>query len=119
MELGKIIRLPLKRKVLKFELEDAEGKVNEVVVNELTGLERDTYLSLVTSKTIFVDGKPQGMRDLKGLRSALLSACLTINAIAVTSATIDAWPTTTVEALFDAAQELSGLSEGAQKKGNA
>jgi len=81
---------------------------------EFAGKDRDTYLSFVSKKSSHV-GDRSVVRDFTGLSSQLIAMCLwdvETNEL-VSQSAIDAWPSSTVDALYKLAAKLNGLDNAA------
>ena len=99
-----LVRIPV-------ELEVPDGPILEAYLEELTGRQRDQYLNDLTSKIQMKGGKMDKMKTFDGLQSFLLTLCLRkkTDDKLFTKSEIEAFPAKVQEALYDAAQELSGL----------
>lgn len=97
---------------LKLKEEPVEIDGTQFILRELTGAQRDTYLSLQAGRAERhpETGKIIGVKNFDGINTKLVSMSLRgPDGKSVPEATIKDWPSTVVEALFEAAQELSGL----------
>ena len=89
---------------------DKDGVSKEYVLKELTGAQRDTYLDDVGGRLRYHGGKAAGLRTHKGLQAGLVAMCLVDDTDAlVPKATIQEFPSSTLQGLFKAAQILSSL----------
>jgi len=108
------LKLSLKRQVVEVELEKEDGSIQECLLYELNGADRDKYLSTI-NKTMRYDeaGKPVGLSSFDGLQSGLLRLCLFDKATgeSLSSSDIQSFPARVVNALFTKAQEMNGLNE--------
>ena len=102
--------LVLKREVV--ELEGPSG-VEAYYVEELDGVDRDSYLNLLGKKTRYDNaGKPVGLKTFDGLHVALVGLSLhKADGALVAKGVIEKYPAGVIEALFDMAQDLSVLTE--------
>lgn len=99
---------------LKLKEEPVEIDGAQFKLVELTGAQRDTYLSLQASRAERhpETGKIVGIKNFDGINTKLVSMSLRgPDGKQVPEATIKDWPSTVVEALFETAQELSGLDQ--------
>lgn len=114
-ELPTSISLGLKRKQIPVVIEDENGNSTNWELRELTAKARDEYMELLNKRQRFdSNGKVAGMTSVKGLHSELLTRSLFRNGgdnggKFVTEKEIEAWPSSAVQQLFDAASELNGL----------
>ena len=99
-------------KEVPVTLQTKSGEQN-VFLRELSGKSRDEYLSLLGKKMRYdSDGKPSGLKSFDGLHVALVALCLfDERSKAIPSSVIEQYPASVVEALFDAAQDLSKVTE--------
>jgi len=114
-------RFTLKRKEVEVEIEHEDGVVHVYTIRELSGTGRDSYLSSMAGKFKFDEnGKPSGVKDFNGLQASLLARCLFRDEALVPEKVIQEFPSSTVEGLFDVAQEVSALSKIGEQaaKGN-
>lgn len=87
---------------------------------ELTGQQRDAYLTEMLGRMRYVDGKPQGMRDLTDFNARLIHLSLRdAGGVRIPVDEIRMWRATTQKALFKMAQELSGLNDDEAEKEKA
>lgn len=107
---------------LKFSLRLKEMSVSiddkPHVLRELSGKQRDAYLNEIGPRMKFnVEGKTEGLTNYDGLQSGLLALCLyDEGGVLVKEKVLQEWPASVLSDLFDAAQKLSGLDKGAEKK---
>lgn len=79
-------------------------------LRELTGKQRDAYLTKNGAKMKYVKGKPAGLTTFDGVQTDLLSECLFDEKGQPVAASVMAkWPASIQDALFDAARKLSKL----------
>lgn len=111
------MRFSLVRKQVVITL-DTEGGSHKVFIRELTGKDRDGYLSYLGKKMRYdSEGKPQGMKSFDGLQIALLVKCLyDEDDHRVKESVIEAYPAAVVTALYEVAEELSALTDGAAEE---
>lgn len=105
------LRLTLKRKERAAIITGEDGKDYQYILREMSGAQRDAYMSAVAEKTRFDSkGNPAGMKSFDGLQAMLLSLCLLDETLKLVSKdAIQSFPATTQSALFEAAQVLNGL----------
>ena len=108
--------LTLVRKMQEVELIDVAGVINKCTLRELTGTERDKYLSSMSSRMKYdAKGKPIGIKSFDGLQAALLERTLyDSDDNLVEKAVIQEYPSSTLQALYEASQKLSALDEKAE-----
>lgn len=84
-------------------------------LKELTGKQRDAYLTKNSAKMKFVKGKPAGLTTFDGVQTDLLTECLfdEKNQL-VTAAEMANWPAHVQEQLFTEARKLSNLRQEKQ-----
>ena len=81
-------------------------------LRELLGRERDNFLNTLGTQTKYVDGKPAGLKDYRGMHATLLTQCLfDENGKVVTKEFVQGLPARITTALFNAAQKMSALAE--------
>jgi len=113
------IRLNLTRKTVDVVLEDSDGRDRNLELRELTGKDRDFYLSGVSERMRYdPKGKPLGLKSFKGLQSSLLTLSLYENDKNVQTKEIEGWPASVQEALFEQAQKISSLNQNEDEEGN-
>jgi len=107
------LKFSLELKEIPVVLENADGTKVDAYLRELTGKQRDSYLTGLSGRMKYRDGKVTGLSSFEGLQASLLSLCLVDKAdgklIGITR--IQTFPAKVQEALFKAAQELSGLDD--------
>ncbi len=93
-----------------------DGKKLELVMRELDNAGREAYLSNVTKRMKTNSQGVQTLDDVGGLQSSLLTKCLfwqgTDKPVEVKE--IQSWKAKTVQTLFEKAQRMAGLNEGAE-----
>lgn len=112
------LEFTLKRTEKTVKLENPDGTVSNYTLKELTGEERDKYLSGMAKKMkTGPDGKPIGLRDFEGIEADLIFLSLyDEKGKNVPTATIAKYPSRVQRMLFQAAQKLSGLDETAEEE---
>lgn len=116
---------------LNFKLDFKEKPVTindeDYMLVELTGKARDKYLNNVGARIRHgKDGNPQGVKNFEGLQAGLVSQSLfkleDNERKPVKVETIQAWPSSVLTGLHDAAKKLSALGdeegEGDDEEGN-
>lgn len=107
------VRIKIVRATKRVVLEDENGDEKPYVLKELMGKERDAYITFMSSKYAYHEGKPVALKNYDDVRTRLLKKSIHDEETGklVSPNTIDNWPTTAVETLFDLAVELSGLKD--------
>lgn len=116
MDTTEPVKLTLKLKTIPIELEQEDGLVKTFVLQELTGAERDVYVDLMVKRVkTNARGEPTGIRSAEGMQAQLLARCLRDeDGGKLEVKEIQNFPSTTLNDLFDLAQELNGLGEEAE-----
>lgn len=105
-----VIRLSLEKKEATVIMTKADGEEVEYTLVELTGRERNKYLNKMTSRVQMKNGKAAGIKTFDGFQADLLKLCLLgPEKTLLTEEEIEALPSSAQMALFEKAQELSGL----------
>lgn len=121
--------------VMEYDLAPAEqrvrlrdpstGQVDDYLLVEVNGSERDKHLNFVSSRTRTLNGKPAGISNFDSLSADLVHRCLWKlmpdgSREQVSVKFIQALPNHILEDLHDRAQELCGLDKKAvEQVGNA
>lgn len=112
----------LERREYRFTLEDPEThEKKKYMIREANGLGRDAYLQCVNNRSRFVDGRPAGLKDVKGLYADLLTKTMIDleTGELVTERFVQALPSSVQTTLFNKSKNLSGLGdEDAEKVKN-
>jgi hypothetical protein len=111
------LRLTLQQE--EIEIEEKDGSVDELIIRELTGKERDTYLNtMVPRMAKDAKGKPTGVRDFKGMQLDLIVMSTTRKSTGklVTAAEVTDWPSTTQTEVYKIASRLSALDDKAVQR---
>ena len=88
-----------------------DGEDRKYELRELLGRERDNFLNLLGEQTKYIDGKPAGLKDYRGMHATLLTQCLfDEKGKVVKKEFVQGLPARITTALFNAAQEMSALS---------
>jgi hypothetical protein len=113
-------KFTLKRREKQVEVEDEQGGTLHLTIREISGADRDSYMSLLASKVrLGPDGKTQSIKDTTGIHTGLLALCIYDDGKLIPKKTIEGWPSSTVEGLFELAADLSGLTNrSAEDLGN-
>lgn len=110
---GDAMRLSLRCREIKIELEDETGQVQSYTLQELPNDERDKYLNSMGRRARWgADGTPAGIRDYIGIQSELIAMSIRDaqgNKIPVKI--IDKWPSSVLNALYKKAFELSDMDK--------
>jgi len=108
------LRFDLDRKELPIVLEGASERLH-LVLRELTGKDRDKYLSSLSGRMRFdASGQPIGLKSFDGLQSGLLSLCLYDDqGNRIKRSSIEEWPASTQTRIFEKAQEINALNQEA------
>lgn len=107
------LKFSLKTSTVPVTLE-ANGKVVDYELREMTAAARDTYLdSLGERLRVDKDGKPAGIKKFEGMQADLLTRCLfsTQQNKTVSRDEVQGWPSSVVSALFKEAQKINLLNE--------
>lgn len=105
------MKITLARKSESVELEASDGVVLVYAVKEMTGAQRDSYFSKMSSKTK-QGGDQVTITDYNGLYSTLLSHTLYDDKDKlVDEKIIQSWPDSAQKALFDLAKSVNGLND--------
>jgi hypothetical protein len=105
------MKITLARKSETVELETSEGIVLMYSVKEMTGAQRDSYFSKMSTKTK-QGGDQVTITDFNGLYSTLLSHTLYDDKDKlVEEKIIQSWPDSAQKALFTMAKKLNGLDD--------
>ena len=110
------LKLTLRLKEIPVELETEEGVTETYVIKELTGKERDTFLTSMGTRIRYNGkGEPSGLKNFDGVQASLLSLCLCdAQGEKVPEKTIQMFPATAQNEMFKAARELSALGEDSE-----
>jgi len=112
-----MIKLDLRPKKELVVLQSEKGE-QEYYISEMTAEERDDYLQALSSRVkVDEEGRPQGLKDFRGIQAELLSRCLrTKKGELVKKEEIQSWPSSVVTSLYEIAQKINLLSEGEGEK---
>ncbi len=103
-------------KEVPVKITGPDGKEKDYTLRELTGKLRDLFLNDMGARVKLTAGVVESISNFVGLQSGLLALCLfNENDKPVPADEIESYPATVVAKLFEVAQELSGLDEGAPK----
>lgn len=107
------IKLSLKREELKVVLETPEGVDKTYTLREMTGKERDNYLTKMGDKFRYnSQGQVAGVKTFDGMHSILLERCLyDENDKLVSLAELQNFPSRVLNELFAAAQKINALNQ--------
>lgn len=104
------------RKSQPLELEVQPDVYLKFELREMSGLEGGEYKNLLRDKVKNTNGEAQ-ILDWRGVYSDLLCRCMyDQEGKLVSRETIDGWPESTQQALFEAAQKVNGLDKEADPK---
>lgn len=102
-------------KQIPVEIEVEAGVKIEGSLREMSGKQRDAYMTSMNERMEMQEGKVIGIRSFEGLQSKLVSLCLfKPDGKNFTELEIQGFPATAQTALFEAAQELNDLSATSQ-----
>jgi hypothetical protein len=108
--------LDLKHKSFTIKEAGGEGKVRTYAAWELTGPERDRYITFVTGRLKGVTGGGTVLRDQEGLQANLICRAVEDDAgRTVSAAFVNTWPSSVQEKVFKLCQQLSGLGATAEE----
>lgn len=106
------LRVTCVKKVFSVILEMEDGTEKHLTLQEMSGKERDDYLTGVATKMRYdAQGKPCGLKSFQDLQSSLLSFCLYEKGNRMAIKEIREFPATAQKALFEKAQELNSLQD--------
>jgi hypothetical protein len=118
------LNFTLQVKAVPVTLTGADGKEISYELREMSASVRDKYLDQLGERMkLDAEGKVAGVKKFDGLQTALLASCLyNAEGQLVKKEEIQSWPSGTVSALFNEAQQINMLSatkeevaEGAKK----
>ena len=111
--MAEVLRLKAELAEVEVVLETEEGEERKFVLKELIGKQRNKYMNKMTDRIrISPQGKVLGMKNFDGMQADLLSKCLyNAEGELVTVDEIEELPASTQQALFQKAQDLSGLNQ--------
>ncbi len=101
--------------VIKIKTKEGMQKYRMV---EMSGEERDDYLDQMRDRfEITDDGKVGAIGSFKGHQTDLINRCIrTDEGGKVAAGTVEGWPASTQQGLFDLAQKINGLDKKAAQK---
>jgi len=107
------VRLSLKRTTVKYTLEKEDGSELVCLLKEMTGPDRDAYLTRLAQRMQWKDGKPEGMKNVSGIQSYLIELCLydETGTKKVNPKVIATFPAQVQDHLFKKAQEISVVED--------
>jgi len=107
------IKLSLKREELKVVLETPEGVEKTYTLREMSGRERDIYLTKMGDKFRYnSQGQVTGVKTFEGMHSILLERCLyDENNKLVSMTDLQNFPSRVLSELFSAAQKINALNQ--------
>lgn len=101
------------------EVIDGNGGHRILTLRELDGVKRDAYLDAMSKRMKFEKGQPAGLSSFAGMQAHLVSLSLfDEKGTNVPQTEIEKWPASVQSALYEAAQELSGLNKKEEKEKN-
>jgi len=111
--MSETLNLSLKLNIEPVEIEQQDGEVLTYTLRELSGKERDNYLTKMSSKMKFdAKGNPSGLKDYQGLHAMLLNLVLRDPHDTIISVKdLQEFPARVQNALFEKAQEMNGLGD--------
>lgn len=96
-------------------LKDENGKDTEYVLQEITGKDRDEYLTFMAGQKRYDNGQEAGWKSFANVQARLIHLCLfTPDMKNVDIAKIQMWPARVQNGLYEAASKLSGLDKEAE-----
>lgn len=107
------IKLSLKREELKVVLETPEGVDKTYTLREMSGKDRDNYLTKMGDKFRYnAQGQVSGVKTFEGMHSILLERCLYDETDKLVSlAELQNFPSRVLSELFSAAQKINALNQ--------
>lgn len=106
------LELSLKRKEAKVRITKEDNTVLNLVMKEITGVERDSYMTFMTKKMRIENGKSAGINDYMGVQSRLLSLCLYYEDEPnkrVSEQEIQGWTASVQDVLYKRAEKMNAL----------
>lgn len=124
------IKCDLRFKECEIELTLHDGSVQQCILREVNGLERDGYLSSLVQKQNFTEeGKPAGLKNLTNVQATLLSHGLlrivkdatsgVLTREKYTVAQIQAFPSRAQDVLFIRLKKMSNIGDEEDVKAQA
>ena len=118
----KEMKFLLKLKEVPVKITDVNDVEKSFTLRELDGRSKGIFLDDFTSRAVKdSNGKAtKELKTVKGFQEGLITLCL-VDELGkqVPTEEIEKYPTGVIDSLFEAAQELSGLSKEAAKKAEA
>jgi len=112
---AKGLKFDLKLKEIPVTLVGSDGVEKNCTLRELDGVRKGDYLEGMKDNIVLSGGEVQSVKSFAGLEAALLCLCLyDENNKLMSKDDIQKFPSTVQTALFQNAQELSGLDEDAK-----
>lgn len=107
------IKLSLKREELKVVLETPEGVDKTYTLREMSGKDRDIYLTKMGDKFRYnSQGQVAGVKTFDGMHSILLERCLyDENDKLVSMSDLQNFPSRVLSKLFAVAQKINALTQ--------
>jgi len=96
--------------VEEITLKNKEGVDEDHTLREMDGKDRDTYVQKMRSRMTIHEGKPTGMKNVKGMQTDLVVLCLyDDDGERLKRDFIEGFPATTLQSLFDDCNVMNGL----------
>jgi len=104
-------KLKLSLKEEQIELEEKDGSTSVYTIRELTGHERETYMTKMGTRMKWApDGKPAGMASYDGAMTDLVQmSTYGPDGNRVRPDVVKGWPQSVIEYIYETAAELSAL----------
>lgn len=95
----------------QVKIRDEKGQVQTYILRELTGAERDAYLTGIGNRMrVGKSGKTQGLKSFKDLQASLLVLGLYhADGKPVSIKTVQSWPARVQQDLHDRLKKMSGM----------
>lgn len=113
------LTLTLTSTSLPVTIQDREGNNIDMELAEMTAALRDSYLGKVSLRMRRTeDGKVAGLEKFDGMQAELVTLCLRRKdtGVFVPASEIQAWPSSAVQQLYKAAQDMNHLGDQQEKK---
>ena len=89
-----------------------DGEERRYELRELLGRERDSFLNELQAQTNFINGRPAGLKDYRGMHAHLLTKVLfDPNGKSVPKEFVQGLPARITTALFKEAEKMNGLEQ--------
>jgi hypothetical protein len=108
------LKLSLAASAVQVIIQKTDGTEDALELREMTAANRDLYMDALKNRLdINADGSTRGIKRFNELQGDLISRCLFRTGVAVTLKEIQQWPSSVVQALYNAAQKLNKIGKEA------